>query len=247
MLSLPQSAPLGSEECPARGGEPRAWGVGRKQLPPRHPPGRSVSAGPLPRKGRRRGSAQNSWEFSTGHTGPRESSARQDPVFLAPPRPTHISGDWRPNHAEALLTPQSALSASKPPIISRTNVFKPRSQWLTPGRGALAGLSVIYTLVKGSSQFISQGSILGRFQTTLKGRKMGNKSWVQVGSFILSTVLIKARPLHAYFYFQAPHSEKWGCLEPSMRFWLGEAGAGHHVPTPPRPRSGPPLAGKGES
>lgn len=86
-------------------------------------------------------------------------------------------------------------------------------------------LSVIYTLVKGSLQFLSQGSILGSFQT-LEGRKMGNKSWVQVESFILSMVLIKARPLQAYFYFQAPHSEKRGCLEPSMGFWLREARAG---------------------
>lgn len=200
MLSLPQSAPLGSEECPARGGEPRAWGVGRKQLPPRHPPGRGVSAGPLPRKGRRRGSAQNSWEFSTGHTGPQRvqpSKIQSSWPRLGPP--TYL-GTRDQIKQRPCNSPTCPLGLKATNYVKDKSVFKPRSQWLTPGRGALAVLSVIYTLVKGSLQFISQGSILGSFQT-LKGRKMGNKSWVQVGSFILCMVLIKARPLQAYFYF----------------------------------------------
>lgn len=141
-------------------------------------------------------------------------------------------------------SPTCPLGLKATNYIKDKSVFK--AKWFTPGRRALAALSVIYTLVKGSLPFISQGSFLGSFQT-LEGRKMGNESWVQVGSFILSVVLIKARPLQAYFYFQAPDSEKWGCLEPSMGFWLGEARAGHHVQTPPSPRSRPLLSGKDES
>lgn len=47
--------------------------------------------------------------------------------------------------------------------------------------------STIHTLVRGSSQFISQGSILGSFHTS-EGRKVemwGSKTWVQVACFVL--------------------------------------------------------------
>lgn len=89
---------------------------------------------------------------------------------------------------------------------------------LTPGQGALAVLSAIYTLVRGTLQFLSQGSILSSFHTFPARQVDGGgevKSWVQDGLFIVSVVLDKVRPLQAY-------SEKWGCLEPSMGFWLEE-------------------------
>lgn len=107
-------------------------------------------------------------------------------------------------------------------------------------------LPVIYTLVRGSLQFISHGSIPDSIQI-LEGRKMGGtKARSKLGAFM---VLIKARTLQAkpIFYFQAPHSEKWGCLETFMGFQLGKARAGHDIQTPPSPRARPLLAGQDDS
>lgn len=62
ILPLPQTAPPGSDECPARRGSPGPKGSdARKPLTPCGSPGKSMSPGPLPwEKAEKGDSAQNS-------------------------------------------------------------------------------------------------------------------------------------------------------------------------------------------
>lgn len=49
----------------------------------------------------------------------------------------------------------------------------------------MAGLSVIYTLVRGSLQFISQGSILDSTQILEGRKKEGTKARFKLGAFMV--------------------------------------------------------------
>lgn len=112
------------------------------------PQGGVCQQGLHPRKGWRRGPQPKiAWEFSTGPACPpiRFSESRQAPGSGLPhpsPQPTHLPGDSR-QPADPLLTPTSC--PENPTTVSRVISLGPKSQVLTPGRGALAAvLSHLY-------------------------------------------------------------------------------------------------------
>ena len=149
---------------------------------------------------------------------------------------------WKPPPASLRLMQSRSLFRIMGSWVRAQVYLEPNSQLLPPGRRPLAiVLSVIYTLARGSLQFISQGPILGSFQT-LENTKTGEQELVsgwelhsQHGShqsqtspslrFISKLPILQSRSILSLLWVPAREGQGWAS-SPDTSQPQGQATAG---------------------